>query len=617
MTSTRSAPRRLWLALCCVLPVQGFYLPGLAAREYQAGEGIELKVNKLTSVKTQLPYSYYSLPYCKPKGKIIDSPENLGETLMGDLIESSPYEINMTVPVNCKVLCEETLDEAKRNQFRSMIEDEYLVNWILDNLPAATRYRNTSGPFLYTDGFLVGIMQNRHYYVHNHVTLDIQYHSNPDKYEGFRIVGFEVEPRSSGAKDASQACSPDVTAMDIDAQDTIIYTYDVKWTYSTTPWAYRWDAYLKMSGEKIHWFAILNSLLILIFLSGMVAMILLRTLHRDITAYNEVATAEEAQEETGWKLVHGDVFRRPYFSTLLAVSVGSGMQVLGMSIVTLFFALFGLLSPAHRGGLLQSVMLLYTLMGILAGYTAARFCKVFEGDEGRWKFTTLLTAFLYPGMFFGIFFLLNLFIWGAHSTGAVPFTTMFALLVLWFGVSVPLVFFGAYSGFRKPSIELPVRVSQIPRAIPEQQWFSKPLFTSLVGGILPFGAVFTELFFIMSSIWLHQFYYLFGFLALVLVILMVTCAEISIALTYFQLTAEDYRWWWTSFFASGSSAVYVFLYSILYFSSRLSIDKMVSTLLYFGYMWIISILFMLLTGAIGTISSFFFVRAIYGSIKVD
>merc|ERR1711920_1035258 len=104
------------------------------------------------------------------------------------------------------------------------------------------------------------------------------------------------------------------------------------------------------------------------------------------------------------------------------------------------------------------------------------------------------------------------------------------------------------------------------------------------------------------------FYYLFGFLALVLVILIVTCAEISIALTYFQLTSENYNWWWRSFLASGSSALYVFLYSVLYFNSRLQIDKLVSTILYFGYMSIVSIIFALLTGSIGMIASFFFVK---------
>jgi len=372
-----------------------------------------------------------------------------------------------------------------------------------------------------------------------------------------------------------------------------------------------------MRGGEIHWFAILNSLLILLFLSGMVAMILLRTLHRDITQYNEVATEEEAREETGWKLVHGDVFRRPNHSTLLAVSVGSGMQVTGMAVMTLIFALLGFLSPARRGSLLQSMMLVFTLMGVLAGYTSSRFVKVFDGDEARWKCTTLATAFLYPGLFFSIFFVLNLMIWGAKSSGSVPFSTMFAVLVLWFGVSVPLVFFGAYAGFRKSAVELPVKVSKVARAIPDRPWYSKPLVTSLIGGMLPFGAVFTELFFIMSSLWLHQFYYLFGFLALVLVILCVTCSEISIALTYFQLTSEDYRWWWTAFFGSGSSGIYVFMYSMLYFSTRLRIDRVDSTILYFGYMGIISVLFMLLTGAIGCLSSFWFVRAIYGSIKVD
>merc|ERR1712057_97234 len=174
-----------------------------------------------------------------------------------------------------------------------------------------------------------------------------------------------------------------------------------------------------------------------------------------------------------------------------------------------------------------------------------------------------MTATLYPGIFFSIFFTLDMFIWGQKSSGAVPFATMFALLVLWFGISVPLVFLGAYYGFRKDAIDLPVRTNQIPRQIPAQPWFVQPVFTALIGGVLPFGAVFTELFFIMSSLWQHQFYYLFGFLALVLAILMVTCAEISIALTYFQLTSEDYHWWWRSFFTSGASAAYVFMYSIL------------------------------------------------------
>ena len=108
---------------------------------------------------------------------------------------------------------------------------------------------------------------------------------------------------------------------------------------------------------------------------------------------------------------------------------------------------------------------------------------------------------------------------------------------------MPLVFVGSYFGYKSPALEDPVRTNKIPRQIPEQPWYMNPIFSILVGGILPFGAVFIELFFILTSMWLHQFYYLFGFLCLVFVILIITCAEITIVLCYFQLCSEDYRWW--------------------------------------------------------------------------
>lgn len=90
-----------------------------------------------------------------------------------------------------------------------------------------------------------------------------------------------------------------------------------------------------MPHTNIQWFSILNSLVIVLFLSGMVAMILLRTLHKDIARYNQIDSGEDAQEEFGWKLVHGDCFRPPRKGMLLSVFVGSGVQVLSMSVITL------------------------------------------------------------------------------------------------------------------------------------------------------------------------------------------------------------------------------------------------------------------------------------------
>ena len=58
-------------------------------------------------------------------------------------------------------------------------------------------------------------------------------------------------------------------------------------------------------------------------------MIMMRTLHRDLRRYNDLESKEEAQEESGWKLVHGDVFRPPPRAGLLAVYLGTGVQVIG------------------------------------------------------------------------------------------------------------------------------------------------------------------------------------------------------------------------------------------------------------------------------------------------
>ncbi|KAK4600591.1 hypothetical protein RGQ29_010299 [Quercus rubra] len=615
-----------------------FYLPGVAPEDFEKGDSLNVKVNKLTSIKTQLPYSYYSLPYCMPK-KIVDSAENLGEVLRGDRIENSPYEFKMRRPQMCNIACRITLDAKSAKEFKEKIGDEYRVNMILDNLPLVVPMRRVDqeSPIVYQLGYHVGLKgqiagnKGDKYFIHNHLAFTVKYHRDTLT-DAARIVGFEVKPFSvkhefEGKWDEKNTrlttCDPHTkhmvansnTPQEVEAKQDIIFTYDVEFQESDVKWASRWDAYLLMSDDQIHWFSIVNSLMIVLFLSGMVAMIMLRTLYRDISKYNDLETQEEAQEETGWKLVHGDVFRPPNNPELLCVYVGTGVQFFGMILVTMIFAILGFLSPSNRGGLMTAMLLLWVFMGLFAGYASARLYKMFKGAE--WKKIAFRTAIMFPATVSAIFFVLNALIWGQKSSGAVPFGTMFALVFLWFGISVPLVFVGGYVGFRKPAIEDPVKTNKIPRQIPEQAWYMNPIFSILIGGILPFGAVFIELFFILTSIWLNQFYYIFGFLFLVFVILLVTCAEITVVLCYFQLCSEDYLWWWRSYLTSGSSALYLFLYATFYFFTKLEITKLVSGILYFGYMLIASFSFFVLTGTIGFYACFWFTRLIYSSVKID
>lgn len=617
-----------------------FYLPGVAPQEFEYGKSVDLKVNKLTSVHTQLPFKYYSLPFCKPD-KIKDKVENLGEILRGDRIENSLYEINAKQTVGCKVLCAKNYTKSEVKHFSEKVGYEYRVHWIVDNLPAATPkiLQDAKGETttVYESGFFLGIKGEENgekkalNYIHNHHNIKLLYHENPQAYEGLRIVGFEVEPQSirhsldfdlSDSKAVPSTCEhldnpQPFQELEVSKENnhlTIVWTYSVAWEQSSTPWANRWDRYLLNTDPQIHWFSIINSLMIVLFLTGMVAMIMMRTLHADFRRYNQLDPNEEA-EETGWKLVHGDVFRPPNNPMLLSVFVGSGVQVFGMTMITLIFAVLGFLSPANRGGLTTAAVVLFVVMGAFAGYSSTRLYRQLKGQA--WKKNTIMTSMFFPGIIFSIFLFINFFIAGQKSSGAVPFGTLMSLIALWFGVSVPLVFFGSYFALKKPIPENPVRTNQIPRQIPEQVWYMNPIFSILMGGILPFGAVFIELFFILSAIWGQQFYYIFGFLFIVFVILVLTCAEITIVMCYFQLCSEDYHWWWRAYLTSGASAFYMFLYSVFYFFTKLEIETAVSTLMYFGYTLIMALVFFVLTGTIGFYACHMFVRKIYSAVKVD
>ena len=220
------------------------------------------------------------------------------------------------------------------------------------------------------------------FYINNHARFTILYHRDADT-DLARIVGFEVEPASvrheydrwddsaprlktcAGNADEPHPLgeSPQIVA----AGEEIVFTYDVVFKSSPVRWASRWDTYLQTQDREIHWFSVVNSAMILLFLSGMVAMIMIRTLRRDITQYNQLETVEETAEETGWKLVSRRRVQAASAPGALSVCIGTGSQLLGMTFVTMIFAVLGFLSPANRGGLMTAMLMLFVFMGAING----------------------------------------------------------------------------------------------------------------------------------------------------------------------------------------------------------------------------------------------------------
>lgn len=166
-------------------------------------------------------------------------------------------------------------------------------------------------------------------------------------------------------------------------------------------------------------------------------------------------------------------------------------------------------------------------------------------------------------------------------------------------------------------MSFPVKTNQIPRQIPTQPWYASTLATSLIGGALPFGAIFIELYFIMDSVWSNKTYYVFGFLFLVFIITVITCSEISMLMCYFNLCSEDYRWQWKAFYTSAACGLYVLLYELMFLTYKLHIANKTSLLMYLGWSLVIACLTSIATGTIGYFATLFFVKKIFGSIKVD
>ncbi|KAF8973240.1 Nonaspanin [Flammula alnicola] len=613
--------------------VQSFYLPGAAPRNYVEGERVDLFVNALTpmrsgtndKIQSLINYDYYNpkLRFCEPEEEPKKQPESLGSILFGDRIFNSPYDIKMLEDNDtCRTLCvvpDVSGDEAKFINDR--IREDYAINWLIDGLPAAEmKYENKTGELFFDMGFNLGDNEGKHQNqpaLNNHYEIVLRYHK--PTVDTFRIVGVLVWPASIGG---TQSITPNCDVrnaqpliLNEDQTQAVRYTYRISWNESDTPWATRWDNYLHVFDPRIHWLSLINSVVVVVLLCVMVSMILFRTVSRDINRYNAIDLSEDVQEDWGWKLVHGEVFRSPKNALLLAVLVGNGTQISAMVAVTLVFALMGFLSPSNRGSLATVMMVCWSCFGSIGGYFSSRVYASLGGSNRRKN--AFVTATALPAFIFAIVFLLNFFLLSAGSSGAVPFGTMLLIIVLWFGISAPLSAVGSYFGSKHGAVQNPVRVNPIPRQIPPGPKYLKPWAASLLSGILPFGAAFVELYFVLSSLFASRAYYAFGFLALTAGAVALTTATVTILFTYFLLCAEEYRWHWRSFFIGGGSAFWVMAYGLFYWGSQLRLESLQSVVLYLGYLFLISLLDFLVTGTIGFFASYWAVRKLYTAVRID
>ncbi|KAI1259772.1 Nonaspanin [Xylariaceae sp. FL1019] len=651
MKSSSALPTTAFCSALLALPqiTSAFYLPGVAPTSYKPGDAVPLHVNSVrpaastdAHLHSVLSYDYYEpkFHFCQPDDGPKYVAESLGSILFGDRIMTSPFELKMAQNQSCAKLCSSSYDAESAEFVNNRILKAFALNWLVDGLPAGQNlYDKLTETSFYSPGFALGQVSeidagDGQTFFNNHYDIRIEYHKVRGRKDQLRVVGAVVEPSSRAYPkgqdnlDCNDRAIPPLLLDEGEGANTdVTFTYSVYWVESSTAWATRWDKYLHVYDPKIHWFSLVNSAVVVVFLTVTVASVLFRALRKDIARYNRLdqinlddlsggdGLEDGIQEDSGWKLVHGDVFRTPSHPLLLSVFLGNGAQLFVMAGFTICFALLGFLSPSNRGSLGTLMVILYTILSFIGGYVSARAYKSMNGE--KWKLNIASTPVLVPGIVFSTFFFLNLFLWANGASGAVPFTTMLVIIGIWFIISVPLSVAGSFLGFQAAAVQPPVRTNQIPRQIPPGTTYLKPIPSMLLVGILPFGAIFVELYFIMSSIWFNKIYYMFGFLFLCYGLMIITCAAVTILMVYFLLCAENYHWQWRSFLAAGMSAGYIFVNALIYLVSKLSLGGLSGTVLYIGYSALLSFLFFILTGSIGYFASWWFTHKIYSSIKID
>ncbi|KAI7871697.1 hypothetical protein BDF14DRAFT_1954399 [Spinellus fusiger] len=558
--------------------------------KYRKNEEVVAWMNTVGPIyNRQETYPYYQLPFCHGNSAIQHHHETLGEALQGMDLINSGISIRYLTDSTDQTLCSQTLDSAATSLLRAAIANKYWFTMFIDDLPL-------SGS--------VGLLKQQEHqghevYTHKHIVME---------YNQDRII-------------SAQLIMDRPVVLSSHGSQSINFTYSIQWKPTDIVFEDRFRKLLETDffEHKVHWLSIFSSFMMVLSLTGLVSIILLRTVKSDYARYDReegpIDFDRDFGDDYGWKQVHGDVFRQPPRLMFLSAFMGTGSQLVILAAIVILYTIVGGLY-AERATILTTTIFLYAFTSLVSGYTSARYYTRWGGKD--WVRNVFLTAGLWPATVVGVSSYVNSIAIYYASSRAIAFSTILAMLALWLFVCFPLTLLGAIVGRRwTQQTDFPCRVNPIPRPIPEKLWYAEPLVIIALGGILPFGSIFIEIYFIFTSFWTYKIYYVYGFMLLVFCILLIVCACVAIVSTYFLLNSEDHRWHWVSFMTCASTSAYIYLYSIYYYYSKTKMTGFFQTSFYFGYTAILALGMFFMLGYVGHSSASLFVRKIYQSVKID
>jgi transmembrane 9 superfamily protein 3 len=252
------------------------------------------------------------------------------------------------------------------------------------------------------------------------------------------------------------------------------FTYTVNWIPTNQSYETRFKQYLDTDffQHQIHWFSIMNSFAMVFFLTAIVSIILYRTLRKDMNRYEREDSLldfeKDFNDDYGWKLIYGDVFRPPPNLILFSAMNGTGTHLCLLALTVITYTIFGDLY-IYSGTILTASIFLYALCSFVSGYYSASLYAKYGGKQ--WIRTMMISAGLWPGIVSLSAFAINLVAISYQSARAIPFRTMVAVIAIWFFIVFPLTILGSILGRKWAArANFPCRVNSIPRPIPDKRW---------------------------------------------------------------------------------------------------------------------------------------------------
>ncbi|KAF8821936.1 putative Transmembrane 9 superfamily member 3, partial [Cardiosporidium cionae] len=291
------------------------------AREYSYGVPVILLVDKYGphGQTTHWPsFETYSRCFGYSLEDVFDKPELKNSIAISNTMEVKNVQFRYMMPVENETLCTMEIGKDRMIQMKNIIDTLSWLQLKIDRFPfwlslgANSNASNASEYSLYS---------------HYHFVFT----TNPPF-----LLGVTVESTHP---------------VNLEEGMSLPVTYSVAWNQTDQPmiqqqWLKKYPNAVILN-EEIHWYGIIIGLPILL-LSVVVAFNVSFKMFAKRSSASIFPFSPEIQElgnltdieENGWKLLHGDVFRRPSHFLFLSILVGSGSHVFVVTLLTIGLTYF-------------------------------------------------------------------------------------------------------------------------------------------------------------------------------------------------------------------------------------------------------------------------------------